>query len=124
MDPPIIFVVDDDAAVRTAIRRLLLSLHLPVKMFSSAEHFLSQTKPGTRGCLVLDLRLPGMTGLQLQQRLVNEEWKLPTIIVTAHDDEATRDTALRLGAVSYIVKPFDRQQFLTSVHAAVARSAS
>jgi len=124
MDPPVIFIVDDDASVRTAIRRLLLSLRLPVRMFASAEHFLAQTKRGTRGCLVLDLRLPGMTGLQLQQHLASQEWKLPTIIVSAHDDDASRDAALRLGAVSYLRKPFDRQQFLSSVHAAMAQSES
>ena len=122
MDPPVIFIVDDDASVRTAIRRLLLSLHLPVRMFGSAEQFLSQTEPGTRGCVVMDLRLPGMSGLQLQQHLAGVEWNLPTIIVTAFDDDALRDTALRQGAIAYLRKPFDRQEFLASVHAAVAKS--
>jgi FixJ family two-component response regulator len=124
MDPPVIFIVDDDASVRTAIRRLLLSLRLPVRLFASAEHFLAQTKCGTRGCLILDLRLPGMSGLQLQKHLASLEWKLPTIVVTAHDDDASRDAALRMGAITYLRKPFDRQQFLTSVHAAVAQSES
>ena len=122
MTPPVIFVVDDDASVRTAIRRLLLSLHLPVRLFASAEQFLSRTDRTARGCLVLDLRLPGMTGLQLQKQLVTDEWKLPVIVVTAHDDEESRDASLRLGAISYLRKPFDRQQFLKSIHAAIAQS--
>jgi FixJ family two-component response regulator len=121
MDPPVIFIVDDDSSVRTAIRRLLLSLHLPVRLFASAESFLAKTKHGTRGCLVLDLRLPGMSGLQLQKQLAREEWKLPTIVVTAHDDDAVRDESLRMGTICYLRKPFDRQQFLSSVHAAIAR---
>jgi len=121
IEPPQIFVVDDDASVRTAIRRLLLPLKMPVRLFASAEEFLSATPVGTKGCLVLDLRLPGMTGQQLQQRVIDQEWKLPIIIVTAHDDDADRDAALRLGAVAYLRKPFDRQQFFTSVHTAVAQ---
>src|SRR5689334_14851564 len=101
MDPPVIFVVDDDASVRTAIRRLLLSLRLPVRLFESAEQFLAQTRAGTRGCLVLDLRLPGMSGLQLQKHLAAAEWNLPTIFVTAHDDDTSRDAAMRMGAVAF-----------------------
>jgi FixJ family two-component response regulator len=124
MDEPQIFVVDDDASVRKAIRRLLLSLHLPVRLFASAEEFLSVVPSGSRGCLILDLRLPGMTGLQLQKRVVSQEWKLPIIVVTAHEDDETRDTALRMGALAYLRKPFDRRQFLAGVHAALAQSQS
>jgi FixJ family two-component response regulator len=128
-DSPVIFVVDDDASVRSAVRRLLLSLHLPVRLFASAEQFLSDTERtvggeggvrGLRGCLILDLKLPGMSGLQLQEQLVQEEWKLPIVFISAHDDEESRDAALRMGAISYLRKPFDRQQFLESVNKAVA----
>ena len=124
MDPPVIFVVDDDASVRKAIRRLLLCLNLPVRVFASAEQFLAATKSGTRGCLILDLRLPGMGGLQLQEHLASREWKLPTIIVTATEDDSLRDASLRMGAVAYLRKPFDHKQFLASVHAAVAQNQS
>jgi len=119
----VIFVVDDDESVRTAVRRLLLALHLPVRLFASAEQFLSDTERGgggVRGCLILDLKLPGMSGLQLQEQLVQEEWKLPIVFISAHDDEESRDAALRMGAISYLRKPFDRQQFLESVNKAVA----
>ena len=117
-----IFVVDDDASVRKAVRRLLLSLHYPVRLFASAEEFLSQTDSGARGCLVLDLRLPGMTGLQLQQRLCDEDWKLPVVFITAHDDEESRDLALRRGAVAYLRKPFERDRLLGGVRDALGRS--
>jgi FixJ family two-component response regulator len=120
MDSPVIFVIDDDLSVRDAIRRLLLSLRLPVKLFGSAEQFLAHVTRTARGCLILDLRLPGMSGLQLQQQLIAQEWKLPIIFVTARDDEETRQTALRQGAIAFLRKPFDRKQFLESVHRALA----
>jgi FixJ family two-component response regulator len=120
MDGPVVYVIDDDASVRTAIRRLLLSLRLPVKLFESAEQFLADADRNSPGCMILDLRLPGMSGLQLQQQLVDDHWHLPVIIVSAHDDEESRDAAMRNGAIAFIRKPFDRQQFLSSVHAAVA----
>jgi FixJ family two-component response regulator len=121
-DPPVIFVVDDDASVRTAVRRLLLSLHLPIRLFGSAEQFLSETERGARGCLVVDLKLPGMSGLQLQEELLSMQWKLPVIFITAHDDDESKDAALQMGAISYLRKPFDRQQFLDSVLAAVGQA--
>ena len=118
----VIFVVDDDASVRKAIHRLLKSLLLPVRLFASAEEFLASTRKGARGCLLLDLRLPGMSGLQLLEHLARDQWKLPIVVITAHDDDPTRDAALRLGAMTVIHKPFDRKEFLTSVHAAVAEA--
>ena len=116
------FIVDDDAQVRTAIHRLLMSLKMPIRMFGSAEQFLAHTDSSARGCLILDLRLPGMSGLQLQKQLHDEEWKLPVIIVTAHDEDETKDSALRLGAIAYMRKPFDRQELLDSIQIAVASS--
>src|SRR3954462_534716 len=104
METPVVFVVDDDPSVREGIRRLLLALPLPVRLFGSAEDFLAGVRPGARGCLGLDLHLRGMSGLQLQSRLVTEGWKLPTIIVTAHDDDGSREETLRLGAIAYLLK--------------------
>ena len=118
----VIFVVDDDTSVRTAVRRLLLSLRYPVRLFASAEEFLSQTDSDARGCLVLDVRLPGMTGLQLQQHLCNQDWKLPVVFITAHDDDESRDLALRRGAIAYLRKPFDREGFLGGVRRALAQN--
>jgi FixJ family two-component response regulator len=122
MDSHVIFVVDDDASVRTAVRRLLASVRLPVRLFASAEQFLSDTKSGARGCLILDVRLPGMDGLQLQQQLAEREWALPVIFMTAHEDEELRDAAMRRGAVAYLRKPFDREHLLASVHGALGRA--
>jgi FixJ family two-component response regulator len=116
---PVIFVVDDDAAIRRAVRRLLLSLRLPVQMFASAEEFLANISSDARGCLVLDVRLTGMTGLQLQQRLTEASWELPIVFITAHDDSESRDAALRNGATAYLRKPFDRAQLLASVNRAL-----
>ena len=121
MEPPVIFVVDDDASVRDAIRRLLLSLDISIRSFASAEEFLDDTAPGTRGCLILDMRLPGMSGTQLQRHLCKHDWKMPIVFVTAHDDNKAKEAALRLGALSYLQKPFDRKEFLASVHAAIAQ---
>src|SRR4051794_14512733 len=104
MNSPVMFIVDDDAQVRTAIHRLLMSLKMPIRMFGSAEQFLAHTDSSVRGCLILDLRLPGMSGLQLQKQLHDQAWKLPVIIVTAHDEDETKDTALRLGAIAYMRK--------------------
>jgi FixJ family two-component response regulator len=119
MASPIVFVVDDDVSIRTAVRRLLLPLRHPVRLFSSAEQFLSRTEPGARGCLILDMRLPGITGLQLQQHLAEQDWKLPIIFITAHDDAATRDAALRRGAVDYLPKPFSCEHLLATVRSAM-----
>ena len=86
MDAPTIFVVDDDAAVRTAVRRLLLSTRLPVRLFATAEEFLAHTDSEARGCLIVDLGLPGMTGLELQERLAEREPPLPVVFITARED--------------------------------------
>src|SRR3954469_20516666 len=101
MASPIVFVVDDEISVRKAVRRLVLSLRHPVRLFSSAEQFLSLTEHGTPGCLILDMRLPGMTGLGRQQRLADKNWKLPVVFISAHEDAEARAAALRRGAIDY-----------------------
>jgi len=119
MASPIVFVVDDEISVRRAVRRLVLSLRHPVRLFSSAEQFLSLTEPGTRGCLILDMRLPGISGLELQQRLAEQNWKLPVIFISAHEDAEARAAALRRGAIDYLPKPFSCDQLLASVRRAM-----
>jgi len=119
MASPIVFVVDDEISVRRAVRRLVSSLPHPVRLFSSAEPFLAETEPGTRGCLILDMRLPGITGLELQQRLADQNWELPVIFISAHDDPEARATALRRGAIDYLPKPFSCDQLLASVRRAL-----
>jgi len=115
MAGPIIFVVDDDTSVRTALRRLLLPLKHSVRLFSSAEQFLAQADPSARGCLILDMRLPGVDGLHLQRKLAEQNWSLPIIFITAHDEAHLKEAALRGGAIDYLPKPFACDQLLASV---------
>jgi FixJ family two-component response regulator len=121
MTVPSIFLVDDDPAVRKAVRRLLLSLRHPVHQFSSAEEFLERLDANARGCLVLDVRLPGMSGLQLQETLRERKSPLVILFITAHDDADSRDMALRRGAVDYLRKPFARDELLARVRTALGR---
>jgi two-component system, LuxR family, response regulator FixJ len=116
----IIYLIENDGAVRTAVQRLLMSLNRPVRTFASAEQFLQEVDRGAAGCLILDIALPGMTGLQLHERLNEAEWKLPVIFTTGHDDEQSRDLALRTGAAAYLSKPFDGEVLLSAVRSALA----
>jgi FixJ family two-component response regulator len=120
MSAPAIYLVDNDAAVRVALRRLLAPLRTPVRAFASAEQFLREVPREAGGCLILDISLPGMTGLQLQERLNESEWRLPVIFTTGHDDEPSRDAAMRKGAVAYLCKPFDCDVLLAAVRHALS----
>src|SRR3954447_20446098 len=120
MASPMIYIVDNDAAVRVAVQRLLSLLRRPVRTFASAEQFLGEVDRCAEGCLILDMSLPGMTGLQLQERMNESEWKLPVIFTTGQDDEQWRDLALRKGAVAYLRKPFDGEVLMTAVRNAMA----
>jgi FixJ family two-component response regulator len=119
MASPVIYLIDNDAGVRAAIQRLL-SLLRPVRAFASAEHFLREVGRDAEGCLILDISLPGMTGLELQERLNESEWKLPVIFTTGQDDELLRDVAMRKGAVAYLRKPFDGELLMSAVRNAMA----
>ncbi|HZN67751.1 MAG TPA: response regulator [Tepidisphaeraceae bacterium] len=119
MGGPVIFVIDDDASVRRAIRRLVSSLQHTVRLFASAEQFLAHADNGTPGCLILDMRLPGISGLQLQKQLADQKWNLPVIFITAHEDPRSRDAALRAGAMDYLAKPFECEKLLQSVRSAL-----
>ena len=96
-----------------------------MRVFASAEHFLREADRSAEGCLILDIALPGMTGLQLHEQLNESEWKLPVIFTTAHDDDQQwRDLALRNGAVAYLRKPFDGELLLSAVRNAMASIAA
>jgi FixJ family two-component response regulator len=124
MARPTVFVVDDDASVRTALRRLLAPLRHPVRLFASAEQFTTGIDSHASGCLVMDVRLPGMSGLELQQRMAEQGWILPIIFVTSQDDTATREAALSRGAADYLPKPFSCDRLLESVRRALAPDGS
>ncbi len=114
-----IFIVDDDLEVRQAVALLMESVGLPVETFGSADEFLQSFDPERPGCLVLDVRMPGMSGLELQARLAAEEIHPPIVIITGHGDVPMAVRAVRAGAVDFIEKPFNDQALLDSVHKAL-----
>ena len=114
-------IVDDDDLMRSALQGLLKSAGLPAQAFASAEEFLKSGQQNQAGCLVADIRMPGMSGLELQAKLNADQCRIPTIFITAHGDEKMRMQALRAGAVEFMAKPFDDEALLESVRAALER---
>jgi FixJ family two-component response regulator len=114
-------IVDDDDLMRSALQGLLKSVGLPAQAFASAEDFLNSGQQHQVGCLVADIRMPGMSGLELQARLNADQCRIPTIFITAHGDEKMRMQALRAGAVEFMAKPFDNDALLESVRTALER---
>jgi FixJ family two-component response regulator len=112
-------VVDDDEAFRAALQRLLKSAGFSVRSFASAEDFLDCGQQHEAGCLITDIRMPGMSGLDLQAKLNAEHCPIPTIFITAHGDERLRLQAMRGGAVAFLAKPFDDALLLESVRVAL-----
>jgi FixJ family two-component response regulator len=110
-----VYVVDDDGSVRRALERLLRSAGYRVHTFDSAENFLGVTSGRVDGCLVLDIRLPGMTGLDLQESLADRGVNCKVIFITAHDNPSWRERADRLGAVAYLTKPFGEVSLLNAI---------
>ena len=114
-------IVDDYDLMRSALQGLLKSVGLPAQAFASAEEFLKSGQQHEVGCLVADIRMPGMSGLELQAQLNADQCRIPTIFITAHGDEKMRMQALRAGAVEFMAKPFDDEILLESVRAALER---
>ena len=114
-------VVDDDDLVRTAMQGLLKSVGLPSRVYASGEEFLESGHHRQAACLIADIRMPGMSGLDLQARLNADRCQIPTIFITAHGDEEMRLQAMRAGAVEFLPKPFDDELLLESVRAALER---
>lgn len=119
MTPPTVFVIDDDAAVRKSLRLLVKSVQLAVETFETAQEFLDAYDLNRPGCLVLDLRMPGLSGLELQQRLVSRAVHLPIIFISAHGDLTSAVGAMRAGAVDFLEKPFRGQVLLDRIHQAL-----
>jgi FixJ family two-component response regulator len=117
-DEPIIYVLDDDHRVREALSSLLSSLGLRVEVFASAKEYLQFNKPDAPACLILDLELPGMSGLELQQEIAGEQAP-PIVFVTGHGDVPSSVRAMKAGAIEFLLKPFDNQELLRSVDAAI-----
>lgn len=114
-----VFVVDDDISVRTALERLLKSVGLTVKTFSSAREFLDQATPEWSGCLIVDLRMPGMSGLDLQDQLSARQLCLPVIFLTGYGTVPASVRAMKAGAVDFLQKPVDDQTLLDAVQKAL-----
>jgi len=120
---PTVFIVDDDAEVRDAIKLLMDSVGLDADTFESAQDYLARFDPERAGCLVLDIRMKGMSGLDLQDQLSEEPLHPPIIIITGHGDVAMAVRAVKAGAVDFIEKPFNDQLLLDAVHRAVEQDA-
>jgi FixJ family two-component response regulator len=112
-------IVDDDDLMRTALQGLLKSAGLLAQAFASAEEFLRSGHQHDTGCLITDIRMPGMSGLELQAQLNADHYRIPTIFITAHGDAKMRMQAMRAGAVEFLAKPFDDEALLESVRAAM-----
>ena len=117
----IVFVVDDDPSVRRAIQRLVESVGLPVKLFGSAADFMNSGHPDVPSCLVLDIRLPGISGLDFQRELAIAQNEIPTIFITAHGDIPMTVRAMKAGAVEFLTKPFRDQDLLDAIQMALER---
>jgi FixJ family two-component response regulator len=123
MNSATVFVVDDDAAVRKSLSLLVQSVQLPVETYETAQAFLDAYDPSRPGCLVLDLRMPAVSGLELQQRLASQNVHLPVIFISAHGDLPTAVAAMRAGALDFLEKPFRSQVLLDRIHQALERDA-
>ena len=119
---PAVFIVDDDAAVRRFLGGLIESVELLVEAYASAQDFLAAYEPGRPGCLVLDVRMPGMSGLELQKELSDRAIDLPVIVLTGHGNVQVAVHAMKAGAVDFIEKPFDNELLLDRIQKAVAKN--
>jgi len=117
-----IYIVDDDAPVRQALSRLLRSYGFDVFAFAFAQDFLDSVSPDAQGCLILDVRMPGMNGLELQEELRSSGWELPIVFITAYDEPKDREKALANGAVSFLQKPLNDEILLEVIQSALKRN--
>jgi FixJ family two-component response regulator len=117
--PKLVAILDDDELMRGALQGLLKAVGLPAEAFVSAEDFLNSGQQHQVACLIADIRMPGMSGLELQAKLNAERCRIPIIFITAHGDEKLRMQALRAGAVEFLAKPFDDEVLLDRVRAAL-----
>lgn len=123
-DNQVVFIVDDDKAVRDSLRLLMKSMGLDAETFVSGGEFLEQYQPKTSGCLVLDIRMPGISGLELQEQLVAKGIDLPIIFITGHGDVPMAVQAMKQGATDFIQKPFRDQELLDRVNDALQQDLS
>ena len=118
---PIVFVIDDDASIRNALKGLISSVGLHVELFGSAQEFLRSSRPDAPSCLVLDVRLPGISGLDFQRELARANIHIPIIFITGHGDIPMSVRAMKAGAVEFLTKPFRDQDLLDAIQVALER---
>jgi FixJ family two-component response regulator len=118
---PIVFVVDDDEDMRVSMQRLLKTVNLRAELFATAQDFLQRNIPDAPSCLVLDVRLPGMGGLEVQHKLIEAGINIPIIFITAHGDIPMTVKAMKSGAVEFLTKPFRHQELLDAIQQALQR---
>lgn len=121
---PIIYIVDDNTSVRKSLERLITSMDFHVETFTSAQEFLRFNRPDIPCCLVLDIRMPGISGLALQEELAIANYTIPIIFITGHGDISMSVRAMKKGAVDFLTKPFDDQDLLDAIHKAVEQDKS
>src|SRR5215472_13610208 len=120
-EQPIVFVIDDDASVRGGLEDLLRSVGLAVESFGSAQEFLTRKRPDAPGCIVLDVRLPGASGLEFQRVLAESSIHLPVIFISGHGDIPMSVRAIKSGALEFLTKPLKEQELLDAVQAGIER---
>ena len=118
---PIVYIVDDDLSVRKAMMRLMVSAELEARSFASTNEFLDSGFRDQHACLITDVNMPGLTGLELQQKMTARGYDLPVIFITGYDTEQTREQAKRSGALGYFCKPIDDQALLDTINWALSR---
>jgi FixJ family two-component response regulator len=118
---PIVFVIDDDPSIRRAIKRLVGSVGLETELFGSAKEFLATSRPNVPSCMILDVRLPGMSGIDFQHELLGAQIYIPIIFITSHGDIPMSVRAMKMGAIEFLPKPFRDQELLDSVQVALER---
>jgi FixJ family two-component response regulator len=121
---PIVFVVDDDISVREALESLVRSAGFSVETFASAQDFLARRRAEGPNCLVLDVRLPGLSGLDLQKKIIETNREIPIVFISGHGDVPTSVRAMKAGAVEFLIKPFSDQDLLTAIQQAIKRDQS
>jgi FixJ family two-component response regulator len=119
---PLISIVDDDDALRNSLDDLIRSIGFQTQGFRSAEEFLSSNQARDAACLILDVRMPGMSGLDLQRQIVAGNWRIPIIFITSHVDDVARQRALDAGAVAFLYKPFREEELLNAIDAVLKHS--
>jgi FixJ family two-component response regulator len=118
-DKPVVFVVDDDSSVREALDSLIRSIGLNAQLFGTTEEFLRAKRPNVPGCLVLDIRLPGLSGLDFQREMAKSNIRIPVIFITGHGDVPMSVRAMKAGAIEFLAKPFRDQDLLDAIHAGI-----